>query len=438
MFIRSIPQYRRYAVTILLFCSLLSAGACSPADVAARPEPPAAPASEAAAAATEIPLPSPTPLPTATPFVPKATIKIAAHFPLSGEYEATGTDLLRATNLAVQELAGPLNELGYAVEVVPYDDKMDISAAVANARELVADPQILCGVGHYASSVMIQASEVYHKAGLAFISPSNTNPTVTNGDYLEVNRMVGRDDVQGTVGAQFAKAQGFSTIYVIQASADVFKRNGEAFKREADRIGLKVVGILTTDVSDNFSNIVTRVINLKPDAAYFAGTVGQAGPFFREMRAAGYAGALIVMDTNPALAELGGPLLTDGGGTYYTDVIGPASVYAGGADFVKDFDNRYGTSPQPFAAQAYDAAGICLKGIEEAAKANGGELPTRAEVAKAIRALVDYAGITGTYNFNKRGDPTTARYFVYKVVVADSASWAQNQLVATLEAAPPQ
>ena len=45
-----------------------------------------------------------------------------------------------------------------------------------------------------------------------------------------------------------------------------------------------------------------------------------------------------------------------------------------------------------------------MKAIEEASKAKGGDLPTRAEVAQAIRALKDYKGITGTYNFNKNGD----------------------------------
>jgi branched-chain amino acid transport system substrate-binding protein len=201
---------------------------------------------------------------------------------------------------------------------------------------------------------------------------------------------------------------------------------------------VKVVGMLTTEVSDNFSSIVTRVMNLKPDVVYFASLAGQAGPFFRQARAAGYTGAFLTIDSSPALAEQAGPLLTEGGGAYYIDTIAPVEAFPGTTQFVKDFDNRYGSAPHLFSGQAYDAAGICLKAIEEASKATGGELPTRAEVAKAIRALVDYNGITGTYNFNKKGDPTVAKYFVFKVTAADAASWTQNPVIATFEIAPPK
>ena len=49
--------------------------------------------------------------------------------------------------------------------------------------------------------------------------------------------------------------------------------------------------------------------------------------------------------------------------------------------------------------------GICLKAIEAAAKANGNKLPTREAVAKAIRALKDYAGITGTIHLQQYRRP---------------------------------
>jgi branched-chain amino acid transport system substrate-binding protein len=430
---------RKCSVAMLLIFLLPYVAGCGPS--ATQPPtgtPTNLPAELPTAAATETPVPSLTSVPTQTPFIPKATIKIVAHLPLSGEQSDAGTDLQQAAGMAVQELADPLNNLGYQVNLVSYDDQMSIDVAVANAKEIIADPQVLCGVGHYASYVMVQASELYHKAGLAFVSPSNTSTTVTDRGYLEVNRLVGREDVHGIAAAQFVKSHGFSSVYVIQSPWNPGQKNADYFKREADRIGINVVGMLTTAVSDDFSSIVVRVMNLKPDLVYFAGLAGQAGPFFRQARAAGYAGTFFTIDGNPALAELAGPLLTDGGGTYYVDTSAPIEAFPGAAPFAKDFNNRYGTVPRPFAAQAYDATGVCLKAIEETVKAKGGELPTRREVAEAIRALVDYPGITGTYNFNKRGDPTLASYFVYKVTTVDSARWPQNELVATLQIAPPQ
>jgi hypothetical protein len=52
-----------------------------------------------------------------------------------------------------------------------------------------------------------------------------------------------------------------------------------------------------------------------------------------------------------------------------------------------------------------------MKAIEEASKAKDGELPTRKEVASAVRSLVDYNGGYGIYNLNYKGDPAPARVF---------------------------
>ena len=81
---------------------------------------------------------------------------------------------------------------------------------------------------------------------------------------------------------------------------------------------------------------------------------------------------------------------------------------------------------------------ICLRAIEDAAKANGGKMPDRPAVANAIRALKDFAGITGTINFNSIGDLTTAKYFVIQVASPDPAKWNDNPVSETLDIAPPQ
>ncbi len=79
---------------------------------------------------------------------------------------------------------------------------------MANAKRIVSDPAILAVVGYYNSGVQIPSSEVYHASGLANVSPADTNPKVTVRGYAEINRIVGRDDVQGVVGADFAISRG--------------------------------------------------------------------------------------------------------------------------------------------------------------------------------------------------------------------------------------
>lgn len=392
------------------------------------------------ATATSFPTETPNPVVTPTPFNPKATIKIAVHAPLTGNGSREGNDIARAAELAVEQRSGPLTELGYKIELIPYDSQDSIDTAMANARELVANNEVLCSVDHHDPSIMLQVSETYHLKKLAFVTPSNTASNFTDRVYPEVNRIVGREDGQGVAGAQFAFAQGFKKVYVLHSNASRSEKNADLFIREAQRLGVPVAGTWDTDLKENFEWVLRRVLAADPDLVYFATKADQAGPFIREARAAGYTGAFLSSNeaNRPSLVELAGPSLVEGGGTYFTDMVTLAQYYPDASQFVLDFDSRFGSMPREFAAQAYDAAGICLKAIEEASKAKGGELPTRAEVTQALRALVDYQGITGTYSFNRKGDLTSATYYVYKVVSPDPANWEQNSIVATYDIESPR
>jgi branched-chain amino acid transport system substrate-binding protein len=122
-------------------------------------------------------------------------------------------------------------------------------------------------------------------------------------------------------------------------------------------------------------------------------------------------------------------------GMYYTSVAGPVTVYPKAKEFADEYKKKFGKSPEPFAAQAYDATAILLKAIEAAAK--GGKTPTRDAVTAAIRD-VKYSGITGTVEFDEKGDPKKALYFVLQVVSDDPAKWGENKEVKRLTiAAPP-
>jgi branched-chain amino acid transport system substrate-binding protein len=375
---------------------------------------------------------------TMTPFVPKAVIKIVSHSPLSGNQGIFGRDILHGAELAIRQLAGPLAKQGYQIELVPYDDRNNMEIALANTEEIVANPDVLCAIGHYTSRITIAASEIYHEAGLALLAPSTTNTILTDHGYLEINRVIGRNDGQGIAGAQFAKAQGFTNVYIITQKNEYGLKNAEYFRLEADRIGIQVLGMLITDMIEDPTLVLRRMIAAKPELVYYAGTAYRAIPFFREARAAGYTGAFLGLDdlNNPPLFELAGPSLVKGGGMYFTVLTAPANFYPDATKFIKNFEVHYGTPPLLFAAHAYDAAGMCMKAIEVASKAKSGEIPTRTEVIHAIRALKDYKGITGTYSFNNQGDLTLAKYYVFRVVSGDPAKWNQNSIIASYDVAP--
>ncbi|HLU09111.1 MAG TPA: ABC transporter substrate-binding protein, partial [Oceanobacillus sp.] len=132
-------------------------------------------------------------------------------------------------------------------------------------------------------------------------------------------------------------------------------------------------------------------------------------------------------------AELAGDA---GVGTYYTTVAAPPTFYPDAAQYIEDYEETFGEQPQPFSAQAYDSMGIVLAAIAAAAEEAGG-LPTREQVAEAVRATENYEGITGTYTFDDNGDPEYATYVVIEVTSGDPEEWSNNTVLDSFQAPSP-
>ena len=362
------------------------------------------------------------------------TIKIATQSPLSGGQAALGEGIKLGTQLAIEKYKGPLEKMGFKVVLVPYDDQAKPDVGVANAQNIIADPQILGVIGHLNSGVAIPSSEVYKNVDLVMISPANTNPTVTDRGYKNVNRVCGRDDVQGVVGSNFAHdSLKPKTVYIIHDKTTYGQGVAEFFRNDAQKKGMKVLAFEGTEEKSNFDPIITPLRAQNPDLVYFGGLYDQAAPFFKQAREKGVKAKFLGPDgmDSSDLTKIAGKAVV---GMYYTSVAGPVTVYPAAKQFAEEYKKAYGKNPEPFSAQAYDATAILLKAIEAAAQ--GGKTPTRAAIAAAVRN-VKYTGVTGTIEFNAKGDPKQALYFVLQVVSPDPAKWGENKEVKRLSIAPP-
>jgi len=364
----------------------------------------------------------------------KGTIKIATQSPLSGGQAALGEGIKLGTQLAVEKFKGNLEKMGYKVELVPFDDQAKPDVGVANAKNIIADKDILVVIGHLNSGVAIPSSEVYKEVNLAMISPANTNPTITDRGYASVYRVCGRDDVQGVVGSEFAHATlKAKTAFVIHDKTTYGQGVAEFFKADAEKKGIKVLGFEGTEEKSNFDPIITPIKAKNPDLIYFGGIYEQAGPFFKQAREKGVKSKFLGPDgmDSSDLTKIGGKAVV---GMHYTSVAGPVSVYPQAKQFAEDYKKKFGKNPEPFAAQAYDATAIAVKAIEATAK--GGKAPTREAVTAAIRG-VRHTGITGSVEFDAKGDPKKALYFVLQVVSDNPEKWGDNKEVKRLVIAAP-
>src|SRR5437762_11987362 len=364
----------------------------------------------------------------------KGTIKIATQSPRSGGQAALGEGIKLGAQLAIEKFRGNLVKMGYKVELVPFDDQAKPDVGVANAKNIIADKEILTVIGHLNSGVAIPSSEVYKEVSLVMISPANTNPVVTDRGYLNVNRVCGRDDVQGVVGSEFARGtMKTKSVYIIHDKTQYGQGVAEFFKADAEKKGIKVLGFEGTEEKSNFDPIVTPIKAKNPDVIYFGGIYDQAAPFFKQTREKGVKSKFLGPDgmDSSDLTKIAGKAVV---GMDYTSAAGPASALPKAKAVVEDFQKKFGKNPEPFAAQAYDATAIAVKAIEATAK--GGKAPTREAVTAAIRG-VRHTGITGSVEFDAKGDPKKALYFVLQVVSDNPEKWGDNKEVKRLVIAAP-
>lgn len=344
----------------------------------------------------------------------KAVIKIATQTPLSGEQAAMGEHIKLGAQLAVEEAVTPLRALGFELLFVPYDDQAKPEVGVANARNIVADPDVLLVVGHFNSGVALPSSEVYKESMLAMISPANTATEITDRGYPNVNRVCGRDDIQGPVGARFAAHDlKLKSVYLVHDKTLYGQGIAETFRNEAKRLGLKILAFEGTEERANFAPIIIPMKAKNPDLVYFGGIYHQGGLLLKQMRERGVKASYMGPDglDSSEMVKIAGPAVV---GSYYTTVAGPMDAYPESAAFAKKFKQRFGKEVESFGMYGYDAAAVGLKAIAQAIKENGGKKPSRAQVVTAIRKLKNFKGVTGPIAFDEKGDPVKSKYFVLK------------------------
>ena len=128
---------------------------------------------------------------------------------------------------------------------------------------------------------------ILSEGDLATITPSSTNPDITDpkfaaqykpGGKAIYFRTVTTDAFQGPELANyFAEKLGVKTVYILDDSGAYGVGLADAFQREAEAKGIKVLGRDRLDPkAADYSAVLTKIKSLNPGALYYGG-VGQAG-----------------------------------------------------------------------------------------------------------------------------------------------------------------
>lgn len=351
-------------------------------------------------------------------------IKIAIDLPVSGADASIGVPTQYGAQLAVAQANDRHAVPGFTLEADVLDDAVngvhDPAQGAKNIESFGADAAVLGVIGPFNSNVARAEIPLSNSLGLALISPSNTNPTLTKGpdavamrrdhpDQITYFRVCTTDDIQGPAGAtyEFTKL-GARHAYIIDDNETYGKGVADQWEAQFRKLGGTVLGHdHITKGQQDFHALLTRVASTHPDIVFFGGNTSTGGGLIRkQMPDAGlgkvtYAGADGISDDQ---------FLKDAGATADNVWVTVASVNAAklpvAQKFLKDYQAQYHQPVGPYSANAYAGASVLIDAIGKAVKANGGAMPTRAQVLEQLRMTHNFPSVVGTFSFDKNGDTT--------------------------------
>ncbi len=339
---------------------------------------------------------------------PRDEILIGVAGPMTGDQSKIGGDLERGTRLAVDEWNARGGVLGKTIRLEVGDDQHDPKQAVSVANKMI-NLGIIGIVGHFNSSASIPASSVYHDAGVPMITPGSTNPRLTEQGFDNVFRVVGRDDQQGRVAANFIVNQlKAKRVAILHDKTTYGQGLAEELRKSLSQYEIEGVEVVSfdglTQGDKDFRGILTSLKEKNIDLYFFGGIFPEGGLLVKQAKEVGLNVPMMSGDgvIDPKFIEIAGDAAE---GTYLTFTPDTEKL-PHAADFLKTYRAKYGNELAPYAIYSYDAANILLTAVSEIKNINGQEL------AKAIRN-VKYNGALGHVEFDEKGDVKKSPYIVW-------------------------
>src|SRR5262249_19842389 len=246
-----------------------------------------------------------------------------------------------------------------------------------NAKKFAADKNVVALVGPQMSGEGKAMTPILSAANLATITPSSTNPDITDpkfaGQYKPNGksiyfRKVTTDAYQGLNMTKYIReTMKVKSVYIHDDSGAYGVGISNAFEAQAKKIGLNVMGRDQLDPKEaDYATIITKIKGLNPDAVYYGG-VAQAGVKVAKQ----------LHEIMPSVIKAGGDGMVDGGllsavgfpaieGWYCTQASPHVMDDASMSDWVARYTKAYKMTPSDYAITAYDAVQVIGDAIKRA------------------------------------------------------------------------
>jgi len=254
----------------------------------------------------------------------------------------------------------------------------------------------------------IPAAPVYNESEMAMVTVSS-NPQLTATGLGNVNRIVAKDDAQGSFAGELAYGLGYDRVALIDDATPYGQGLATEFKKAFSAKGGEIVAedrIQPKEV--DFSALVTKLKGQDPKAVYYAGAHTEGALLTKQMKEAGLNVPVMGGDMlySPEYIKIAGA--DNAEGDYATSLGLPLDQQPRGVEFQEAYEAKYGSAPEAYDSYAYDAAWIIIQAVLEAG-------PERAAVMEAVRNGTLEEGVTGTVAFDENGDNKVQVISAYQV-----------------------
>jgi branched-chain amino acid transport system substrate-binding protein len=327
----------------------------------------------------------------------------------TGDLASYGLPTVKAAELVVEEVNAKGGINGRMLKLVVEDEACKPELATNAATKLVGE-NVVAVIGHICSGATKAALGIYKDSDIVTISPSATNPPLTqSGDYPNFFRTIAPDDAQAQVEVSFVTEKlGVKKVAVIHDKGDYGKGFAEFAKALFEKEGkVEVVlfeGITTGAV--NYSAIINKIQASGAEAVVFGGYHPEASKIITQMKKKG----------------LDLPFLSDDGvkddtfikvakeyaeGVYATGPMdtssNPLAIKA-----TEDHKKKYQEDPGAFYLNAYAATLAIVNAIEKSGSTDYKAISNALRTEKVDTPL-------GTISFDEKGDAIGVGFSMYIV-----------------------
>jgi branched-chain amino acid transport system substrate-binding protein len=339
-------------------------------------------------------------------------LKIGLMAPMTGPWSNSGREMKQVVDLLAEELNAGGGVLGRKIEVVAVNDEGTPTGAVQAALTL-AGQNVTAVIGSLTSAATEASQPIFNEAKILQITNGSTAVGLTERKLKYFFRTCPRDDEQSRVIVQAMRKMNLRKIAVLHDSSLYARGLADDVRSLAVQSGLDIVfdGALTPGGQD-YSAILKKIRDSEPEAVFFSGYYQEAGVLLRQKHALNWNVVFIGGDgaNNTDLVLIAGRQAAEG--FYFLSPPLPDDLTSKEAiAFIQKFKKKYGAPVKSIdAILAGDAFRVITAVIGEMRTTDPDTLADHLH-----KAFVDPSGLTGSINFNFKGDRLSDLYGVYRV-----------------------